>query len=400
MRARSALIATALMLAASTLATAACVYRFPEEAYHFWNPKWSPVGDRIAFVSMDYNDTSGMYVTKPDGTEFTHVSRAVGIRHMSEPKWSPDGSKIAMEALVDGQGYIYVVNPDGTSLTQIPLPDGDDRGARWPRWSPDGSKIAFVSTDLDTADVYVVNPDGSKLAQISTASKQDFDSNPEWSPDGTRVIFTSRGDGAAGIYVVNADGSELTRLIRTPTNEGIFGPAKWSPDGTRIVFATGRNSGGRLSAEVYVTNTDGSERIWVSNTAMRDYARESVWSPDGTRIAFRSSGNGSTNVYVVNANGTGLTQITRIEKGHLEVEWSPDSNMVAYIADTDLYSVKADGSDTTRITKTKGYDNARFLEWSPDSQRIAFTIRTIYSEDVFVADIGPVKVNRITQAEP
>ncbi|MCH7836091.1 MAG: PD40 domain-containing protein, partial [Chloroflexi bacterium] len=90
-------------------------------------------------------------------------------------------------------------------------------------------KIAFDSDRDGNFEVYVVNADGSGLSNLTGSPALDL--GPAWSPDGSRIAFTSDRDGNIEIYVMNADGSGLTRLTDDPA--GDRRPA-WSPDGSGI----------------------------------------------------------------------------------------------------------------------------------------------------------------------
>src|SRR3989454_6068265 len=109
------------------------------------------------------------------------------------------------------------------------------------------------------------------------------------------IAFHSNRDGDFDIYVMNADGSRVTQVTRNTINE--FDPI-WSPNGQQIAF--GRISG-CCAAAVVVINADGSgERVLAEN------GFPGAWSPDGRHIAFSRSGD----VYVMNVDGSGVTQLT------------------------------------------------------------------------------------------
>jgi len=90
---------------------------------------------------------------------------------------------------------------------------------------PEGTKIAFVSHRDGNMEIYVMNADGSNLTNLTNNSAYDY--APCFSPDGTKIAFASELDGNdAEIYVMNADGSNLTRLTNNSAWDGV---PSWGP---------------------------------------------------------------------------------------------------------------------------------------------------------------------------
>jgi TolB protein len=205
---------------------------------------------------------------------------------------------------------------------------------------------------------------------------------------GTSRIAFLRGDIACSqagtcdneLYVVNADGTGPRRLTR---NAELGDPA-WSPDGRKLVFGKRpERSGaacrpaGRCHEEIYVMNADGTGLRRLTRNAMRDGSP--VWSPDGRRIAFvRDRDRQTANIYVMNADGSGQRRLTPNlrRRPWVELAWSPDWKKIAFIASgghlgaADIFVVNADGSDLRNVTNTAttSFDFA----WSPEGRRIAY----------------------------
>jgi WD40-like Beta Propeller Repeat/Bacterial Ig-like domain (group 2) len=255
---------------------------------------------RIAFAS-GYN--VGIYVMNVSGADAAPLISSATSVDYGRPTWSPDGARIAFHSARDGNEELYVMNGDGSGLTRLTNNAAFDME---PAWSPDGTKIAFTSNRDGQNEIYVMNPDGSGVSRVS--GEQADERRPAWSPDGTRIAFMSSRDGHDEVYVMNADGSGITRL--TNAAAGNFDPA-WSPDGTRIVFGSMRDG----NSQLYVMNADGSGVTRLSNNSDSDF--RPAWSPDGSRIAFGKNVQGCdyydcwnfTSVYVMNADGSGVTQL-------------------------------------------------------------------------------------------
>lgn len=127
------------------------------------------------------------------------------------------GSIAFMRVVGNGTQQLFTIEPDGSNeqqLTDFPTASIED-----PDWSPDGSKIAF-GTDLGgNVHIYVVNADGSGLTQIT--SGDGFESAPSWSPDGTEMAIDAAEPGLPeGIFIVDVSTGGLTQVTANPY--GIF----------------------------------------------------------------------------------------------------------------------------------------------------------------------------------
>ena len=331
-------------------------------------------GGRIAVAARGpAGGDSEIYLVNADGTGYTNLSDNPGVD--AYPRWSPDGTKLVFESLRKGNFHlqIYLVKADGTGLTA--LTDDRETDAFQAAWSPDGSRIVFVRARQayrrDPQEIWLMNADGSGEMRLSGGNSR----GPVWSPDGTNIAFSLFHDSAAGwqqgvaTYVVNADDAGITQL----TDHG--SPLSWSPDGAQIAIESGRDAivGGPhdIGTDIWVVNADGSGQRRLTNQPGRDYS--AVWSPDGGRVLFVSDRDGNENIYVINADGSGLTRLTDEPAIDGAAMWSNDGTRILFISGRDgemaLYTMHADGSDQAPLVIDTGAPVPIWflgLAWAPE----------------------------------
>jgi len=234
--------------------------------------------------------------------------------------------------------------------------------------------------DVGNYDVYSMNADGTGILRLTNSPA--FDGDPVFSPDRRRIAFMSGRDRVAGdIYVMNADGSNVVRLTFGP---GAFRTPSWSKDGKQLVVSSTRDAvnpdaANLVDYDVYVMNADGSGIKRLTDNDYMDY--QATWSPDGRQIAFVSgrdhAGTNANDLYVMNVDGTNVTRVTEQPGGILLPSWDPHSRRIAFSLDDDgpnagIYFVSLETLGQTRVTThTLSLDNGP--SWSPDGTQLAYS---------------------------
>ena len=225
---------------------------------------------------------------------------------------------------------------------------------------------ALVANQSFVYRVSVINAGGLEISSPESA--------PVAGARAPRLAFYTNRDGNAEVYVMNADGSGAVNLTNHPFQDGFFqyfgsvyGRPAWSPDGSKIAFVSNRDG---EKGEIYVMNSDGSGQTNLTNSPHHDMFPD--WSPDGTRIVFASIQDGEPDVHVMNADGSNPVRLTDNPAQDGWPAWSPDGTRIAFTSLRDgnyeIYVMNADGSGQVNITNSEGNDwDAR---WSPDGQKI------------------------------
>jgi Tol biopolymer transport system component len=245
-------------------------------------------------------------------------------------------------------------------------------------------RIAFGIRINDNTDVYSVRPGGQDLRRLTT--DPGFDACAAYSADGRRIAYCSgQGGGPVQVWTMKQNGTDKQQVTH------MSGPAifpDFSPDGSQIVFTA--QPAGSPTRDIYVVGSDGNGLTRLTSGVGNNVYP--AFSPDGSKIVFNSNRTGTSQVYVMNADGSGQTQLTFDSAPKDQVpDWSPDGSKIAYLADThgisdvvnpswgDIRVMNADGSGQHPITSgATDYGTA----WSPDGRRIAtmdMPTRTIYT---------------------
>lgn len=262
--------------------------------------------------------------------------------------------KIVFIANPTGTWQMYTINADGTATTQITNLPATTLELWVPSFSPDGKKIAFCHDLSGAAEIYTINADGSGLTQLTFDNL--FDCAPHWSPDGTRLAFSRVVPSTfqTVIATMPADGSgSITNLTSEIWNA--FWPT-YTPDGSRITFVS--TQAGFISV-MWIMNSDGTHQRRLTQAALEGFPADV--SPDGQHILVinhESTPITPYEVFRMNLNGGGLTQLSNPGKGHHDIPgtYSPDGTKVVFASDRlsnnlslDLFIMNADGSDIHRI---------------------------------------------------
>jgi dipeptidyl aminopeptidase/acylaminoacyl peptidase len=189
----------------------------------------------------------------------------------------------------------------------------------------------------------------------------------------------------AEIYTVNPDGTGLTRLTN---NLGVDIEPTWSPDGNRIAFISNRDgicSGRNYCGDVFVMNADGSGQTNLTSL-QSGYAYSPTWSPSG-EVAFGYFDTDGAHFETVRPDGTNLTTLftfpcpksneyDSFDCGEQHFAWSPDGQEIAFDAYVVHYAAASNTTIWTGTIKPDG-TGAKTLrydviepDWSPDSSEI------------------------------
>jgi len=271
------------------------------------DPQIAPNGGRVAYVRR-WNDImtdatrSNIWLINVDGSD--HRPLLSGRADYSSPRWSPDGERIAYISSVEGSPQLYVkwlsFGDEGlvTNLTEAPSDVA---------WSPDGRWIAFV-----------MNVEAEKEPFVKTPKKPE---GAEWAEpfnyiDTMRYRFDGEGylkPAHEHIFVVPADGGTPRQLTSGEFNHQ--GPLSWAPDSNSILFSSNRHDDWEretIESDIFAISLNG-EMTQLTNQGGAEV--EAVVSPSGRQVAFVAAENKGLafrtyRLNVMNRDGSNMRVLT------------------------------------------------------------------------------------------
>ena len=344
------------------------------------SPRWSPDGQRLVFYEVPVDVT---FFARIDRLHDQVVSQIVSVdvktgartEHTTGP-----GIKIAPQFIggVDRIGYLVKAAAKGT----LHYTDGQtvtlDGRVRAPSWSPDGRRVVYERTnfaprpqnqrlyswspniDYRYTDIFpgfsrdgrlvvtdfesrLSNPESSiSIMAADGANKRIVFHDktgaayaPSWSPDGEWLAFgfgsylASRAGRTGKIMMVRADGTQAQDLTPPMPNSGF---PSWSRDGKRIVYRV-------WGAEEGLRMVDVASR--AISVLTKDYDNVPEWSPIDDRIMFTRRGSGGFDIYTIQADGTGLKQITTTPGNDAHAAWTEDGRSLIWSSSRNGYKDEA-----------------------------------------------------------
>ncbi len=259
----------------------------------------SLVGTRIVFVS-DRTGSKEIWVMNWDGTGQKQLTRYGSITTF--PSASPDGRMVAFTTYASGTPAIQIFSLD--SGRKLPFYNQQASLNSFVSFTPDSKRIIFSSTaNGGAAQLYGASIDGSGFHRVTASGAIEVE--PKINPKtGADLIDVSGRSGLPQIYRMSIEGTDVQRLS-AGTGEAT-NPA-WSPDGEHIAFAWTR---GFEPGNYNIFVMDVSSQQTTQLTANEGRNENPSWAPDGAHIVYASKRGRQSQLWTMNADGTGKHQLT------------------------------------------------------------------------------------------
>ncbi len=253
-----------------------------------------------------HSDRAGnreIYRMDPDGSDPVRLTYDGASDYY--PDISPNGRSLVFTSNRGGKSDIFLL--DVSTGVTVNLTNTPSAAEDWARFSPDGQRVAFHGDASGDTEIYVLALRTGELSRVTTHAGADM--WPDWSPDGKRLAIRRDMD----IYVIDVATGDATRLTALPST--LDQMAVWSQDGQRLAFMSFRDG----YCAVFLMNADGSGQTNLTPRDLTDTnsawcSRAPAWTRNGEILfmSFRPAHAGNNEIYVMNADGTGATRLTDV----------------------------------------------------------------------------------------
>ena len=362
----------------------------------------SPAGDTLVLEIL-----GDLYLLPIEGGKARAITR--GMAYDTQPRFSPDGERIAFVSDRDGPNAVWTVDRDGGDAKKIGS-GGDRADYASPSWSPDGEHVVVSKTSwgLRTFELWAYHIDGGTGVQITKAAPAGSTTpnnqrhnalGPVYSPDG-RYLYYSGKYGGFGYNLVLPQWQIVRRDLRDNVDDVVTaaqGSAMrplLSPDGGTLVYGTRYEQqtglrvrdleSGRDRWLVYPVQRDEQESRFT-----RDLLPGYAFTPDGGSLIFTADG-GIRSVDLATGEvaeipfeapvelelGASLQFPYRIGLGPVKARLleapsvSPDGGKIAFSVFTRIHVHDFDSGES-RAVSPEGLQ-AFHPAWSPDGRHLAF----------------------------
>ena len=248
-------------------------------------------------------------------------------------------------------GELYSVNIDGTGLTLIDRAENGYLGSA--DWSPDDRQIVYTKHfyDSEKSDLILYNVSDKTYTILLNDGNP---SCPKFSPNGKQIAYCKSTPTDRSIYKIDVSGNNNQLIINNASCPN------WSPAGDKITYLSSGEGG---STQIFVVNVDGSNSKQLTSTISPrlwpgwppDGNEDPQWTPDGKKIVYVSHENEKAEIFIMNSDGSKKTRLTKAKYRDGSPEVTPDGNYILFNSNmTGICMMKLDGSKQKVIFNGEG----------------------------------------------
>ncbi len=366
-----------------------------------------PAEVRFAGVAFSPDSNYVFYVVYKQGTNFASLFQVPvlggGTRELlydidSAPAFSPDGARFAFVRGIPNEGAaIMIAAADGSGVRELArrtAPNAYQLGLQTVAWSPDGTRLAAAGVDRAALTGRIVLIDAaSGIEQPLGDSDWRIVRSLAWLPDGSGLIVNAQEAGGettiAQLWQVSYPGGAVRPMT---TDLSGYSGLSLSSDGRTLVTVRGEQ---RSSIWLSGDGTPDSFRAIATSAGADDGVFGMAWVADG-RLLYTSSASGNSDIWIMNADGTGRVQLTTDRGDDRAPSATPDGRYVVFVSNRGgargIWRMTIGGSEQTRL----GTDVLNVSPWtpfvSPDGRWVTYTNEQLTNLKIPIEGGTPVSV--------
>jgi Tol biopolymer transport system component len=272
-----------------------------EDASYNAGISWSPDENKLVFMSNGGSGNYDLYLLPNLGQEQT-IRLTDHAEKDSHPHWSPVADRLVFVSGRAGSADIYLM--DLVSGNVVKLTNGH-KTYLYPQWSPDGSKIVMINGSNENHDIFLIEDIYRPLQTLKALTRWAYDDlRPVWSPDGKKIAFYTNynlenNPKIWSIVVINADGSSPTddeglaaRVVAVNVIPDIERGPAWMPDSKRLVYV---KNDPKTFNPIYMIQIDDNKNQPITTQTKMNH--DLACSADGT-LAFRAQVEQWDHIYI------------------------------------------------------------------------------------------------------
>ena len=248
--------------------------------------------------------------------------------------WAPDSKIVYRSIDVEGNGALWVMDPDGKNERQLTFGTSPSYG---PSVTPEGRYVVFVSANSGKTNLWRMDIDGGNPIQLTYAGAAGY---PQCSPDGKWVVYQSEDTGKLTVWKVSIDGGDPVRLTDYASAWPMF-----SPDGTLVTCACWDERVSPQRWRIAVIPSGGGRPSKLFDPAPTgSMLAPARWTADGRALTYVGSRDGVGNIWSQPLDGGPPKQLTDFKEDQIFCfDWSRDGKWLAC-------SRGVENSDVVRIS--------------------------------------------------
>lgn len=324
------------------------------------SPAWSPDGTQIAFSRSSPDDSGIFLIPALGGPERKLADATFWYEPFMQMSWSPDSKTLVFWSTSTGS-HIFLLPLDTLRPRMLDpgLPCWDTAS---PSLSPNGKDLAFVCTSsVAVYAIYEMPISGGSPRHL--ASMMGYSRGLTWSADGTRIIFSNDSGDGGSLWQVSMDGN----LAKLPFGEEGSNPSV-AGKGNRLAYVRGWKTIDIWRVDLASPHPQDSATKLIYSTRIQ---RVPQYSPDGKKIVFESDRSGAHEIWLSDADGVNLVQLTSFNGPQTgSPSWCSDGQRIAFDSrasgDSAIY-IEDINERLPRLVKTN-IQNLALPTWSEDCQ--------------------------------